>query len=396
MAENIATANNSFSSKIFAEFLGADGNVIISPWSLFNALAMTYVGARNNTALQMSTVLGFEDLKEEIRGSSAFVGSEAALENRIFESFENLLESLEKISSVKYAAANRIWVQAGYGLCDEFRKALRDSFQSESGRVDFVKATEEARCEINSWVESKTSARIKDLIAPGMLDNLTRLVLTSAVYFKGSWLHEFERKNTMTKAFNISANKKVQVQMMYMNAKKDMGYHETDQFQVLAMPYLGDRLTMNVILPKDGQSLTQVLGAVRKDLDSCIRPAKLHGSIEILIPKFKLEFCSEFEKVLCSLGATDMFSDRSADFSGITQEKPGLKVGSVVQKAFIEVNEEGTEAAAATAVIMVLRCALPIPLVFNADHPFLFMICDKATKLIMFMGKVEDPSKEKC
>lgn len=395
MAENIATANNSFSTKIFAEFLRTDGNVIISPWSLFNALAMTYVGARKNTALQMSAVLGFEDLKAEIRGSSAFVGSEAALENRIFESFENLLESLQKISSVKYATANRIWVQNGYDLCDEFRKALRESFQSESGRVDFVKATEAARCEINSWVEDKTNAKIKDLIASGILNNLTRLVLTSAVYFKGSWLHEFKKENTMTKAFNVSANKKVQVKMMYMNAKKDMGYYETDQFQVLAMPYLGDRLTMNVILPKDGLSLTEVLGAVKKDLDSCIRPAKLRGSIEILIPKFKLEFSSEFEKILCSLGANDMFSDRDADFSGITEEKPGLKVGSVVQKAFIEVNEEGTEAAAATAVIMVLRCAIQIPLVFNADHPFLFLICDKETKLIMFIGKVEDPSKEK-
>eukprot|EP00112_Aurelia_sp_Birch-Aquarium-sp1_P022854 Seg659.5 transcript_id=Seg659.5/GoldUCD/mRNA.D3Y31 product="Serpin B6" protein_id=Seg659.5/GoldUCD/D3Y31 len=360
MAEKTAEASNSFSMKVFAKLIGNEDNVVISPWSLFNALSMTYVGARENTALQMSTVLGFEDLKKETRSKSE--GSGEPLERQIFESLEDLLKSLEQIAS------------------------------SEGGRIDFVNATEQARCEINSWVENTTNAKIKELIPPGILTALTRMVLTSAVYFKGSWLHPFKVKDTTRKSFYISANEKVRVDMMYMNRRKDLRYYEADQFQVLALPYVGDRLTMNIILPNEGLSFTELLRLVKRKLDRCVRPPKCRESVKIYLPKFKFDFNSEFVKVLNDLGASDMFNENVADFSGITKECDRLVVGSIIHKAFIEVNEVGTEAVAATSVEIMERC---LPTVFNANHPFLFLICDKETKLILFMGKVEDPSRAK-
>lgn len=390
MAEKTAEASNSFSMKVFAKLIGNEDNVVISPWSLFNALSMTYVGARENTALQMSTVLGFEDLKKETRSKSE--GSGEPLERQIFESLEDLLKSLEQIASVEYKTANRIWVQNGLGLRDDFVKVLGDSFKSEGGRIDFVNATEQARCEINSWVENTTNAKIKELIPPGILTVLTRMVLTSAVYFKGSWLHPFKVKDTTRKSFYISANEKVRVDMMYMNRRKHLRYYEADQFQVLALPYVGDRLTMNIILPNEGLSFTELLRLVKRKLDRCVRPPKCRESVKIYLPKFKFDFNSEFVKVLDDLGASDMFNEDVADFSGITKECDRLVVGSIIQKAFIEVNEVGTEAVAATSVEIMDRC---LPTVFNANHPFLFLICDKETKLILFMGKVEDPSRAK-
>ena len=382
MGTDVGAANNSLASNIFTLLNAEDSNVLFSPWSMFNALAMTYVGARGNTAAQMATGLCLKNNPED---------------ERTFDAVAKTLESLESLGPVEYATANKIWVHSGFELLSDFKRIVKNYFASEGALVDYVNDREGARKEINSWVEEQTNSKIKELITPGLLNQYTRLVLTSAVYFKGKWMHEFRPQSTQTKSFKTSKGKAVNVQMMYMKAKKDMRYYETEQFQVLALPYKGRRLTLNIILPKDGDGLGSVLKSVLKDssqLQKCICPEVLFQPIEIMIPRFKFDFDKNYNDILVKLGFQDMFSDAVADFSGISTVKPGLKVSAVVQKAFIEVNEEGTEAAAATAAIMMQRCAMPVqrPLIFNADHPFLFFISDVETKVILFMGKVVDPS----
>ena len=304
---------------------------------------------------------------------------------------------LKDISSVK--SANKIWVQKKLDLQSEFQAHLKNYFPSETGEVDYMKDSDGARREINAWVEEQTKGKIKDLIPSGVLDALKRLVLTSAVYFKGSWLHEFPNYSTTPMKFQIDANNSLKVQMMFMNAKEDVSYHEEDKFQVLALPYVGERLTMNIILPKEGTSIDAVLASLKSGkavMTKCLSPPTRPKNINIYISRFKFDFNKTYNDILQSLGLTDMFSDAVADFSGITSEKPGLKVKSVIQKAFIEVNEEGTEAAAATAVVMLNNCATRMrpPITFKADRPFVFLICDYKTNIILFMGKVMDPSKE--
>ena len=378
---SVGDSNSNFAIELLSRLNSNESNVLFSPWSLFNALAMTFVGARGNTADQLSHALG-------LKGPASF------------ESVQTALTDLMGLDSVEYKTANKIWVQSGYQLLAEFQNHLKVDFLSEIGEVDYKKDSEGAKQVINSWVEKQTNGKIANLIPSRMLDALTRLVLTSAVYFKGSWLHEFPKDNTDLMSFHVDANRTMDVQMMYMNAKKDMMYFEEESFQVLAMPYRGGRLTMNIILPKQGVSLQSVIANMQKDkgiFRKCICPAILRRNVEIFIPRFKFDFNETYNSILHNLGICDMFSDKDADFSGITNEKPGLKVKAVIQKAFIEVNEEGTEAAAATAVIMMTRCAMPRrqpPIIFKADRPFIFLIRDIKTNVILFMGKVVNPTED--
>ena len=378
MDNKIGEANNYFALQILSELNVNDTNVLFSPWSLFDALAMTFVGARGSTADQMSKALGIK-CPDSLQG------------------IHQTQMQMKDISSVK--SANKIWVQKKLDLQSEFQAHLKNYFLSETGEVDYLQDSEGARQEINAWVEEQTKGKIKNLIPSGMLNALTRLVLTSAVYFKGSWLHEFPKHSTKPMKFQIDANNSLKVQMMFMNAKKDVSYHEEDKFQVLALPYVGERLTMNIILPKEGTSIDAVLASLKSGkalMKQCLSPSTRPKNINIYIPRFKFDFNKTYNAILQSLGLTDMFSDAVADFSGITSEKPGIKVNSVIQKAFIDVNEEGTEAAAATAVVMTFGCAMPMlpPITFKADRPFVFLICDNKTNIILFMGKVMDPSKE--
>lgn len=379
MDKAIGDANNSFATQILSELINKDSNVLFSPWSLFNALAMTFAGASGNTADQMSIALG-------LKNPGSFDGMLCAL------------KSLQELKSVEYVTANKIWMQTGFDLKSVFLDHLKKHFLSEIGEVDYIKDSEGARQSINSWVEKQTKAKIKDLIPSGVLHALTRLVLTSAVYFKGSWLHEFLKHNTKKMGFQVNLNEPKEVEMMFMMAKKGMMYAEVDNYQVLAMPYTGERLTMNIILPKQGVNLEEMVRSLNSDnnmMSKCINPPPQRESIEIFIPRFKFDFNETYNSILHNMGLKDAFSDLVADFSGMTDAKPGLKVEAVIQKAFIEVNEEGTEAAAATAVMMGLRCAIPTrpPIMFKADRPFIFLIRDKKTNIILFMGKVLDPSK---
>ena len=256
--------------------------------------------------------------------------------------------------------------------------------------VDFAQAEAASRT-INQWVESQTNGKIKDLIPPGSLNALTRLVLTNAVYFKGDWVQPFQKRNTQEEDFTVSAQEKVKVPLMHQQTK--MGYVGEKTFQVLELPYAGRELSMVVLLPKKADGLPQLEKAITVDKLSSLMSKLNVREVNAYLPKFKLETSFGLNPTLEAMGMKRAFS-READFSGISSAE-ALYISAVLHKAYVDVNEEGTEAAAATGVLMkghAARRPQPVP-VFRADHPFLFLIRDTREGSVLFMGRLTNPSK---
>ncbi|MBN1975410.1 MAG: serpin family protein [Sedimentisphaerales bacterium] len=352
------------------------GNLFFSPYSISAALGMTYTGARGNTAKEMADVLQLPPL--ELEKIAAAYGQ-----------LQNQLQANPKTSEYQLNIANALWGQKGYNFLPEFLEINKKYFDSGLTELDFAKS-EEARKIINTWVEDKTKEKIKDLITPGALDPLTRLVLTNAIYFKGNWAVQFKEENTKPADFNVTENKKVEVPMMHQKGK--YFYGESDTIQVLQMPYKGEELAMFIVLPKAGVSLSDVEKQINSEspyIFSSISRSK--QGVEVFLPKFKMT-CGTIalKEILIAMGMKDAFSS-IADFSGMTGKRD-LFISAVMHKAFVEVNEEGTEAAAATAVIMQKDEPRPTP-VFRADRPFIFMITDiRGQNDILFMGRLVDPT----
>eukprot|EP00794_Sanderia_malayensis_P016246 gene16246-17885_t len=393
---DIGKVSSDFTSRTCSALFSESGNVFFSPWSLYDALALTYMGARNNTASQLSALLGYDNFGQIHKGEKSETQRNASISTAMKKMIQSL--SLVKCRGTDFTTSNKLWTQNGFSLLDSFTETLQNDFQSSPGSVNFASAPEEARQTINNSVEEDTNGRITNLIPPGMVDETTKLVLTNAVYFKGSWLHEFQKNASKVMPFQVNNEKTVNAKMMYMKAVNFARYHETNDYQVLGLPYEGDRLLMTIVLPKmiDG-GIVHLLEKVKNDnsfIQNGISAPCSKRPIAIYLPKFKVEFFKEFTKLLCSLGASDMFHEFLADFSGISKEE-SLMVTSVVHKAFVAIDEKGTEAAAATAVTFAPR-SLPMrpvePILFQADHPFLFFIADTTTKMVLFAGKLENPN----
>jgi len=293
-------------------------------------------------------------------------------------------------SSYKLHLANRVYAHEptlGH-LLEPFSNILKQKYGSELQAVDFGKNNgEEARGVINKWVDEKTNQKIKDLLPKGVLSSMTRLVLVNAIYFKGDWKMKFEKEATRSKQFYAGPNKEIQVDMMSMSGRK-FYYDENDGFQVLGMPYKGDELFMFVLLPKKRDGLAEMEKSFdgKKFLEAILNANREQKMEAVMIPKFKLEETVNLVEILEQLGATDMFDQQKADFTNINGKRD-LVISDVIHKAFIEVNEEGTEAAAATGVVANLRC-MPAPSPsFIADHPFLFSIVDIRSTSILFLGR---------
>jgi serpin B len=352
----------------------AEGNLFFSPYSISSALAMTYTGARGNTAKEMASVLclPYSDIEKNASG---------------FGSLQKQLQADPKTSGYQLSVANALWGQKGYSFLPAFLDLNKKHFGSGLTELDFAQS-EAARKTINTWVEQQTKEKIKDLITPGSIDAMTRLVLTNAIYFKGDWASKFKTENTKDADFKVTAEKTIKVPMMYQ--KGDYQYGANDDLQILQMPYKGDELSMLILLPKKA-----TLEKIESDLNSNnlqIYLSLLHKQeIEVYLPKFKL-VCGtlELKDILPRMGMKEAFSD-AADFSGMNGKKD-LLISNVMHKAFVEVNEEGTEAAAATAVGMKLTAILAEPLIFRADKPFVFMIRDNRSQSILFMGRVMNPT----
>jgi serpin B len=335
-----------------------DENSFCSPLSAKLALAVVNGGAKGETEKQLTAALG-----ANIPDMNAITGSAG--------------------DDTVLRIANRVWVQKSYKLTERF--------DAMATRVDFAE-TKKALREINGWVEEQTGKRIKDLVPPSAINKDTRMIVTNAVYLKAKWAEPFEHNSTHDDDFHLASGKRKSVPMMNQSSK--FAYAENRDFQYLKLPYRGGELSMEILLPKQPGGFVPNENAFdAKAVDGLAAKASRH-KVALNLPKFKVEQTMELNEPLKAMGIADAFNPKRADFSGITGNKE-LYIDKVIQKTFVQVDEEGTEAAAATAVIM-MKAAMFQPekiVEFRADHPFFFLIRHERTKAVLFMGRVADPSQ---
>jgi serpin B len=371
----VVTGNTEFASDLYGKLKEQPGNLFLSPYSISMALAMTYGGARGDTEAQMAKALHFMVPQAELHPS--------------FAQLQAALDAVQKKGKVKLAVANSLWPQKEYKFLPDYLELCKTHYGSAVTLVDFKGATDAARKTINDWVEDKTNKKIQELFKPGALGPLTRLVLVNAIYFKGDWACQFKKEATKPAPFHLADGTDVESPTMFQTG--EFKYGERENAQMLEIPYAGNDLSMLIVLPGkvDGlPALEAKFGAINL---AAWTQGMQRRKTRVWLPKFKVT--SEFflNRTLAALGMTDAFTGK-ADFSGMDGSK-NLSISAVVHKAFVEVNEEGTEAAAATGVGMILMSAPQPARVFRADHPFLFLICENKTGNILFLGRVVDPTK---
>lgn len=373
---DIISGNNQFAFDLYSKIKTESDNLFFSPFSISSALAMTYGGAEKETKNQMSSTLHFATDREAFHSE-----------------FNKLIMSLDQIGGVQLNVANSLWAQKGFIFLKDYLDLIKEHYKSEVNIVDFKKDSEKCRIKINQWVEDETNEKIQDLLKPGMVNSGTRLVLTNAIYFLGNWARQFEEKHTEKSTF-IKADRD-NIEVPFMNEfSEDYYYLKNDFMKILELPYKKKRLSMIIMLPNSNTDMKKLENSLTiENYNKWISSLSRLDVNHVSIPKFK--FTGEFSlgEILADMGMPMAFSDR-ADFSGMTG-KLDLKIDKVIHKAFVEVNERGTEAAAATAVTMIETTAMPGEeeiITFIADHPFIFLIRDKHSNSILFIGKVMDPS----
>ncbi len=352
-----------------------NGNLFFSPYSISTALSMTYAGARGNTEKQMATALHFALPGQRLH--SAF----GALQKQLVQD--------EKSRGYQILMANALWGQKSEPFLKEFLDLNKNYYGAGFSLLDFVNETEQSRQIINRWVEEKTKEKIKELIPPGGVNPDVVLVLTNAIYFKGEWKTKFEKKDTERTDFAISAKDKVKVDLMHI--KEDFKYYADEKMQIVELPYKGSELSMLVFLPKETEGFKEVEDTLTAESLNVLLSKMKTTKVDVYFPKFKMTWGTfSLNKALIASGMSDAFDREKADFSGINGVG-GIWISNVFHKAFIEVNEEGTEAAAGTGVV--LTWAINIDSVFRADHPFIFIIKDNRSGSVLFMGRVMNPAE---
>jgi serpin B len=374
---DVVRGNNQFAVDLFGKARVRPGNLFFSPYSISTALAMTYAGARGQTAREMASTLHFPAEGDALHAS--------------FAALDRSIEGESGTKAFQLDTANALWGQRGLSYLPEFLKITEANYRAGLHPVDFMGNPEAARKTINAWVEERTRDKIKDLLGPLDIRPDTDLVLTNAIYFKGAWAVPFPRAATHDEVFG-NGDKSYPIPTMHLTSRFGYLDGEGDGFQALDLPYAGNALSMVVLLPKKVDGLAA--------LEASLTAPKLAGwlgrlspqKVEVSLPRFKLEYGLELSEALKSLGMPSAFEPK-ADFSGMTADRR-LFISKVIHKAFADVNEEGTEAAASTAVIMTRGLAVVPnrpPIVFRADHPFLFLIRDVRSGSILFLGRVINP-----
>lgn len=382
IAELVA-GDSEFAFDLFRSVAAEGGNTFLSPYSIVAALTMTYAGARGTTAEEMADVLRFGVDGDRIH----VVRNE--LDLRIAQVPEPLPEDDREPLAIEIA--NSLWGQYDYPFLEEFLTTLAESYDAGMNLVDFRNAAEEARITINDWVEENTAGRIEDLIPEGVINSLTRLVLVNAIWFKASWADQFEPEATVDGAFVTLDGTETTVP--FMNGTARRGYLLGDGYELLRLPYAGDA-SMIVILPDEGR-FDDIVGQLDGGFVADALADISSREVDLAFPKF--EFTSEFSLsgVLAELGMSEAFvaptEDRGADFTGITEERE-LFIQEIMHQAFVKVDETGTEAAAATAVIIGLTSVEDPPVRVEVNRPFVFLIEHSSTGEILFLGQVTNPS----
>ena len=373
--DKLVMGNTAFGMNLYGELKGEAGNLFLSPFSISTALGMCAAGARGKTLEEMTRVL--------------------RLPPEAHAGFGALVKSLNEETDPKkrgftLSTANALWAQKGYPWKPEYKKLVATDYAAGLFDLDFISAAEAARGTINAWVEKETNQKIKDLLPQGTITPDTRLVLTNAIYFKGDWVDPFKKEQTKDLPFTTSGGKTVQAPLMHRVG--GYRYAENDSFQTLDLPYNGKRISMTVILPRKADGLAAVEKELTAEkLDATLKTLRFEKTVHVHLPRFKVEKSFTLNKPLIAMGMKSAFM--GADFSGMHDGKEQLDITAVVHKAFVDVNEEGTEAAAATGVVVGLTSAgpPPTPKHFKADHPFLFLIRDNKTGSVLFVGRLENP-----
>jgi serpin B len=373
----VAKGNNEFGFELYAKLRKQPGNLFLSPFSISTALAMTYAGARGETAREMAGVLRF-----------------TLPENRLHAAYEKLLRGMAPGTDTTYdlSVANRLWFDERAKVLDSYLALTKKHYDAEPERLNFLNDPEKSRVRINEWVSEKTKKKIENLLPSGTITPATHAVLTNAIYFKDKWMTEFDSRATTAQSFWLDPKKSVQVRMMRKKARFD--YAEMGDLQILEMPYRSRDLTMVVFLPRDKGGIV----ALEKQLtmgkvDGWISSLR-SKEVNVSFPKFEMTKEFQLKKELLEMGMKRAF-DPSADFFGMIEKKVGQAfwISDVIHKAYVKTDEEGTEAAAATAVLMLRNEgeARP-PTEFRADHPFVFVIRDQRSGSILFLGRVSSPT----
>lgn len=374
--QQVVNANNQFAFDFYSEINKKEkGNIFYSPYSISAALVMTYEGAKGKTADEMKSVFHFPE-------SSTLRPNFAAIYNNLNK----------KDKEYKLSTGNALWAQQDYKFLPDYLATVEKYYGGKAANLDFVGESEESRQTINTFIEQQTNDKIKDLIPQGVLNAYTRLVLTNAIYFKGTWVKQFDKSDTRDQDFTTISGQKVKTPMMQLTGDDaEFNYAETDNIQILEMPYDGEDLSMLILLPKES-NLEVVEESLTNEKLSEWKNMLSEQRVDIFVPKFKFETKYFMVETLSNMGMPTAFTE-VADFSGMDGTQK-LLIQNVIHQAFVEVNEEGTEAAAATAVIVGMNESVgPRIPIFRADHPFIFIIQEKDTGNILFLGRVVDPTK---
>lgn len=378
--EQLSSANSLFALELFHTLNESNptGNIFFSPFSISSALAMVFLGAKGSTAAQLSKTFHFDSVED------------------IHSRFQSLNAEVSKRgASHTLKLANRLYGEKTYNFLPEFLASTQKMYGADLAPVDFQHASEDARKEINQWVKGQTEGKIPELLAAGVVDSMTKLVLVNAIYFKGMWEEKFMKQDTTDTPFRLNKKDTKTVKMMYQKKKFLFGYISDLKCKVLDMPYQGGELSMVILLPEDIEDESTGLKKIEEQitlekLREWTNREKLENiDVHVKLPRFKIEESYILNSNLGRLGLQDLFTSSKADLSGMSGSRD-LFISKIVHKAFVEVNEEGTEAAAATAGIATF-CMLMPEEEFTADHPFLFFIRHNPTANVLFLGRVCSP-----
>jgi len=374
--QEVVNANNEFAFDLYSELnKNEKGNIFYSPYSISGALAMTYEGAKAQTADEIKSVFHFPE-SNILRPNFAGIYNDINKENKDYE----------------LKTGNALWVQKDFPLLEDYMTRVEKYYGGKAATLDFVKETEESRLTINRFIEEQTKDKIKNLIPIGSVGASTRLVLTNAIYFQGIWEWEFDKSDTFEEGFIITPDNVVKTPMMHMSPEKTkFNYAETEDLQILELPYKGEKISMLILLPNENLETIES-SLTEEKLDEYKLQMEETKLDSISLPRFEFDTKYFMKNTLATLGMPIAFSG-NADFSGMTGKKD-LFISQVIHQAYVGVDEKGTEAAAATAVIIPPSNLAIMPTnIFKADHPFMFVIQEKDTGNILFLGRVVDPTK---
>ena len=371
--------SNAFAVDLYAQLSKQPGNLFFSPESISTAFGMAYAGARGQTATEMEHVFHFTLPPDRLHPAMGALLAEMNAQHKNYE----------------LRVADALWAQQDASFLPDYLKLVQADYGAGFHRVNFKLAPDSVRETINAWVEKQTNDKIKDLLSPGVVNPSTRMVLTNAIYFKGDWQDQFDKEATQKEEFHLSATQWVMAPMMHRT--DGYRYYDGGTFQALELPYAGDEIAMVVLLPKEKEGLPALEQLFTSGAaGDWIQKLEFVDKVILTLPRFTMTQQFELSEALSAMGMPQAFSG-AADFSGMTG-KPDFTISAAIHKAYIDVNEQGTEAAAATSIVMratAMRYSAPEPppIVFRADHPFLFILLDTRSGGMLFLGRVTDPTK---